>query len=286
VSDVVRQLVYFRPQRPGLDPDRVVVFDRATSVDTRFEKRWLFHTSGEPIVNGTGQARVPVRNGDGTGKWTYAGATVVSSTNTVDGSNGRTFLTPLLPAGRTIVKVGGPNAAGQPWQMDSHEFESPFGIITPRYGVPTPEQEQYIGRYRVEIIPSVSALSDVFLNVVEVTDAGTNTPTAAVLLPSSGLAAARVGDRIAAFNRLSTNVTTGEITLDVGGTYGIHFADLTPGGEYEVTVAGTASLKTASTAGTLYLRETLNAGARIALRATGNVVQLPPAPANVRLVAQ
>ena len=53
VSEVVREMVYFRPENPGVDSDRVVVLDRATTTDTRFEKRWLFHTSGEPMVNGS-----------------------------------------------------------------------------------------------------------------------------------------------------------------------------------------------------------------------------------------
>ena len=46
VSEVVRQLVYFRVPSPGAGSDYVVVFDRATATDTKFEKRWLFHSIG------------------------------------------------------------------------------------------------------------------------------------------------------------------------------------------------------------------------------------------------
>lgn len=283
VSSVVRQLVYFRPQTPGVDPDLVVVFDRATTTDLKFEKRWLFHTSGEPIVNGSETAGQPVRNGSGAGKWSYASATRVTSTNTVNGSNGRTFLTPLLPANRTIVKVGGPNAQGQSWQTDSHEFESPYGIITPRYGVPSAETEQYIGRYRVEIIPSLPSLRDVFLNVVEVTDANVASPTEATAL-SGSLVAVRVGKRIAAFGRISESVVSGDFTVDRAGTYRIHMSDLAPLTEHAFTVAGVDTTVTTTAAGTLYLERTVSAGTVVAVRRTGPLPPPPATPTNVRVV--
>ena len=285
VSDVVRQLVYFRPATPGVDADRVIVFDRTTTTNTRFEKRWLFHTSGEPSVNGSVTVGRPIRAGSGAGKWTYTGATRVTATNTVNGSNGRTFLTPLLPSSRTIVKVGGPNGSGTPWRPDSHEYEDALGLTheanTPRDA----DTAQYVGSYRVEVIPSTPALTDVFLNVVEVTDSSASAPSATVLLSGTGLVAARVGNRIAAFNRVSADVTTGDFTVDAAGSYGVHIADLTPGREYEVTVGGGVTTVAASSAGTIYLQQSLAAGTRIALRATGVVVTTAPAPpANVRIV--
>jgi hypothetical protein len=286
VSEVVRQVVYFRPTNIGVDPDRVVVFDRATTTDTKFEKRWLFHTSAEPLVNGSVTPGIPVRNGSGAGKWTYAGATRVTATNTVNGSNGRVFLTPLLPASRTIVKVGGPNAAGVSWQTDSHEYEDPLGFLNKGNVILEPDKGQYVGQYRVEIIPSTPALTDVFLNVVEVGNASVTAPLPTTVLPSTGLVAARVGDRIAVFNRVSSAVTTGDLTVDISGDYGINIADLYPNRDYEVTISGSVTTKTASAAGTLYLRESLAAGARISLRAIGGTVASTPpaAPTNLRVV--
>jgi hypothetical protein len=284
VSEVVRQLVYFRPATPGSGSDYVVVFDRATTTDVKYEKRWLFHTSGEPIVNGTVTPGEPVRNGTGEGKWTYTAATLVTATNTVNGSNGRSFLTPLLPTGRRIVKVGGPNGQGQSWQTDSHEFESPFGVIYPRYGVPNADQEQHIGRYRVEIIPTVLALKDVFMNVVEVTDANVPTPMAAVALSGNELVAARVANRIAAFARNTDSLTTGDFTIDQAGTYRIHLADLSPATQYQITVAGSPVTLTTSVAGTLYVERTVSAGASVVVQRTGPLPQPPSAPSNVRIV--
>jgi hypothetical protein len=285
VHETVRQLVYFRTPTPGVGSDYVVVFDRATSTDVKYEKRWLFHTSGEPMVDGAASAGQPVRNGSGEGKWTYTGASRVTATNTVNESNGRTFLTPLLPASRKIVKVGGPNSKGQSWQTDSHEFESPFGIITPRYGVPDAETEQYMGRYRVEIIPTTPSLKDVFLNVVEVTDAGVAAPTPTAALSGSDFVAARVGSRIAAFSRNTDAVVTGDFTVDQGGAYRIHVADLSPSTEYQVTVAGNPFTMTSSAAGTLYLEREVAAGGRIALQRTGSAGQIPAQPTNVRILS-
>jgi hypothetical protein len=77
VSEVVRQMVYFRPSQPGTDPVRLVIFDRATTTNTKFEKEWLFHTAAEPMVNGTATNGQPVRGGHGNGHVTYTGATRV-----------------------------------------------------------------------------------------------------------------------------------------------------------------------------------------------------------------
>jgi hypothetical protein len=285
VSEVVRELVYFRPATPGSSPDRVVIFDRTATTETRFEKRWMLHTATEPSVDGSVQVGVPVRNGSGLGKWTYTGATRVTATNTINGSNGRTFLTPLLPSGRRIVKVGGPNGSGQSWQADSHEYEDPFGVTHKGNAPMNADTAQYIPQYRVEIIPTATALADVFLNVVEVANASAPAPTPAVLLSATGLVGVRVGDRIAVFNRLSGDVASGDVTVDVGGTYGIHFGGLFPSREYEVSIGGVVSGQPASSAGTLYLRQVVAAGTRIALRATGTVVGVAPAaPANLRVV--
>lgn len=284
VASMVRQLLYFRPERQGVDADVLIVLDRATTTDVRFEKRWLFHTSGEPFVNGTETAGQPVRNGSGEGKWSYAGATRITATNTVNGSNGRTFLTPLLPSARRIVKVGGPNSRGQSWEVDSHEFESPFGIITPRYGVPDVDTEQYIGRYRIEIIPAADALTDVFLNVIEVADANVSAPAAAVTLASgASTVAARVGSRIAVFNRQQASLATGAFTVDQGGTFKIHVADLSPAAEYRVDVGGNTFTATASSAGTLYFERSVAPGTAVTIERVG-VAGAPEAPTGVRLL--
>jgi hypothetical protein len=237
------------------------------------------------MVDGSVSAGQPVRNGSGAGKWTYTGASRVTATNTVNGSNGRTFLTPLLPTGRRIVKVGGPNAAGQSWQTDSHEYETPFGAIVPRYSPPTAESEQYVGRYRLEIIPTTPSLRDVFLNVIEVNDASAGAPSPTAALSGNDMAAARVGNRIAAFSRSTDSVATGDFTVDQAGTFRIHISDLSPATEYQITVGGNPVTLTASTAGTLYFERSVSAGTRISINRTGPVAVLPPAaPSNVRIV--
>ena len=84
------------------------------------------------------------------------------------------------------------------WILTSskHRSVSSCRGICPR----TQETEQYVGRYRVEIIPTNPSLRDVFLNVIEVTDAGVSAPAPAASLSGTDMAAARVGNRIAAFS--------------------------------------------------------------------------------------
>ena len=183
------------------------------------------------------------------------------------------------------MKVGGPNASGRSWQEDSHEYEDAYGV-THKGNVPRNEDTgQYVGQYRIEIIPTTPSLSDVFLTVVEVGNANMAMPSAAMALQSIDLVGARVGNRIAVFNRASGEIGSGEVTVDAAGAFGIHISDLTPNAEYEITVGGSRSIHSASTAGTLYLQQTLMAGTRIALRATGSAAVAPQtAPANVRYV--
>lgn len=284
ISSYVRQFVYLRPTRPGIDSDRVIVFDRVTATDTKFEKNWLFHTSTEPTVNGIEAVGVPVRNGSGAGKRSYSGATLITASNTLHGSNGKTFLTPLLPSARVVVKVGGPNAAGQSWQQDSHEFEDSYGVITPRYAAPSSETEPYVGQYRVEVIPAVPALSETFLNVIEVGEAALQAPAPTTLVNGTAFVGARVADRIVMFGRAGNAISGGEFLADAAGTFRVHIADLVPYGEYDVTVGAATTRRVASSAGTLYFEATLGLGTRVALQGTGTVLYNPPrAPSNVRI---
>lgn len=247
VRTFTRQFVYFRPASSG-ESDRLVVFDRAESVDARLEKRWLLHTSAEPRIGGLESVERP-------GKWIYAGAREITVTNTQAGSNGRLFVTSLLPAVKEIVKIGGPG----------HEFEDPFGVNADEdYH---PDKAQYVGQYRVEVIPRERREQDVFLHVLEATDADRPSPTEVELLSERRAVAVRIGDRIAVFNESEAPFDEAEFEVTNPGSYRLLVGDLAPGSGYSLEFAGGRADIMAGEAGAAYLSLSVSQGnARLRLR--------------------
>lgn len=265
VRSFTRQFVYFRPTRPG-ESDRMVIFDRAESTDPRYEKRWLLHPTGTPQVDGSG---VQEREG----RWSYRDAGLVTTTNTADASFGRLFARTLLPLSRRIVKIGGPG----------HEFEDPYGVNDPEVYVSG--KVQYIGTYRIEVIPSAPNTKDVFLHVLEATDADVTSPSPTSRLEGTGFVGARVGRRIAAFSREETVLESGDVVIDEPGAYRVLLCDLRPGVEYEI---GVGARQMASPAGTVYLDVSVTTpNTRLTVRSTGvRLGQPPSAPGDIRMTGE
>jgi hypothetical protein len=286
VALFTRQLVYFRRTSEKAS-DRIVVFDRTRTTDTKYEKRWLLHPVGNLAIDGTERL-------EREGKWVYTGANRLTGTNTTGGSNGRMFWTPLLPSNRVLVKIG-----GRPTGTDytkGHDFEDPYGNQS--YGnlqgsVLRRLEAQYVGEYRVEVRPAIKQLNDVFLNVLEAGDAGLADASSTSTLSGNGVSGARVGDRIAIFSEQEGRLNTGSVSIDRGGSYRVFIADLIPGGEYDIN--GSRRI-TATAAGTAYFPfDAPGAGSQLEFRATGSVRPASPAmllrpgvapmaPTNVRIV--
>jgi hypothetical protein len=261
-----RQMVYFRPDS-GAEPDQVIIFDRTRTTSTQFEKRWLLHTAAEPMVNGS---EVLEREG----KWRYSGATMIQATNTANGSSSQLYVHPLLPLARRVVKIGG---AG-------HEFEDPYGLNDIN-GAKGAMDRQYVGTYRIEIIPDTPALNDVFLTVLEATNVGA-LATPAARLNGTGMTGARIGNRLAVFSMTESSVTSGSFVVDAPGDYDAVICDLVPRGEY--SVAGRTL--TASDSGTIHLNLSIvGSGTPVSVSATGSVAPAPAtapaAPSGLKIVA-
>jgi hypothetical protein len=240
VRRFTRQFVYFRPRAAG-ESDRVVVFDRVATTDARFEPRWLLHTAGNPQIDGDERS---VREGE----WQYSGASLITATNSTDGSSGRLFARTLLPARRTVVKIGGPG----------HEFEDPYGdsdtkTVNKRDAV----SKQYSGEYRVEVRAAAGSTDELFLHVLEAVDATTAAATPAGLLNGSTLVGARVGDHLAIFNRREGAIADGQIAIDRPGTYRVLISDLGAGSTYDLRLDGRVVTRTATAAGTIYFDATV-----------------------------
>lgn len=178
-------------------PGALIVFDRIKSSDASFKKTWLLHTKDVPTVDGNRSVAMV----------------------TDDGYNGRIVLDTLLPEkDNTSISVveGG---EGDAWVNGTNYFAKVVeGGLNEG------------GGSRIEISPKAAANEDIFLNVMQVSDAdGT------VILPTQKIetdthAGVVISDRVVLFakqrDRMSDDISF-EISAD--GKYQITVADCAEG---------------------------------------------------------
>jgi hypothetical protein len=257
----------------------VVVFDRATVLNTRFEKNWRMPLAGQPqFANGT-SAPGPSRGPDGTARRTHStNTTLLTATNRLYGADSKLWFTPMLPASRDVVVGQAPQEA-----RGFFVFEDPYGRSAIDGQTPM-NHEATAAPWRIEVVSATGNLTDVFLNVIEVGDSGAaQSPTEQIR--GDRFAGARIGNRIAVFGASSDRETNGSFVVPTAGAYRILIAGLQPGAEFDVTVGGATQRVSAGATGTLYLDQAVAANTTVTLRGTGVVAPLPPAPPqNVRIV--
>lgn len=166
ISDYKRSMVFMDLFDQDY-PAAFVVFDKVTSTNKEFKKKWLLHSVEEPEVNGT--------------------TTVISRTK--EGYNGKLVNKTMLPSSFTIDKVGG---AGYESYVDGVNYlsEDKAGISS----------EQ--GEWRIELSPKSAATNDVFLNAMYVTDYDRNLPELPMYQESAGgFVGVTVKDRMVMFAR-------------------------------------------------------------------------------------
>jgi heparin/heparan-sulfate lyase len=134
---VIRQLLF-------LPPDHFVVFDRVSSTNPGYDKRWLLHTAAEPRVK--------------------------SDEFQTDHWGGRLFCRTLFPENAELNKIGGP---GKQFWSDGRNWALPEL---------TPDDWNYknmnwldnshdlFGQWRIEVTPDKSNTDDIFLHLIQVGD--------------------------------------------------------------------------------------------------------------------
>jgi heparin/heparan-sulfate lyase len=158
VSLFTREMVY-------LKPDIFVVFDRVTATSASYKKRWLLHSVNEPTVSG--------------------------DTVTVQEGSSRLFVKSLLPAPRTITKVGG----------SGHQFDV-NGTNYPPSQTVTPD----MGAWRFEVSPTVDAQEHQFLHVLYVCGSGTSSMPEARLVEGEAMVGVEVAGHVVMFSRTGAMV--------------------------------------------------------------------------------
>jgi len=145
---------------------------KATSAS--YTKRWLLHTVNEPVVSG--------------------------DTVTITEGSSRLFVKSLLPAPRTITKVGG----------TGHQFDV-NGVNYP----PSQSWTADMGAWRIEVSPGSSATEHLFLHVLHATSSSVTSMPAVSLVEGEDMVGVEVGSHVVMFSR--TGATIDSETYEYGG---------------------------------------------------------------------
>lgn len=229
LSSFVRQMVYLLPATVS-DPVRIFMHDRITKIDTKYESVCAIATlAADPSFDDGSPSAGPSRGSQGTtGKTHSTTTTGLTATNNINGATNRTFVTPLLPSSRDVIKIG--------YGLDGDEFpayyENHWGVLcydaqplTSGGGV---KKHTASARYRIEVVPSSSALTENFLNVIEVAPSTSATKSTTAAITGSGFEGARCGNGAAVFGSDGISKTSGSFTLPASFSGKLIVAGLSP----------------------------------------------------------
>ena len=222
VSNVTRQLMYLE------DADILVVFDRVTSTNPAYKKKWLLHTPNKFV----GGSEVVARGSADNGIVVVDGASIAGNTMTMTNGGGKLFLQMLTPRRYTVNKVGGPDYRYYV-EDDGNDADGYDG--TNHNGGYTEQAWNDYGNWRIEVSPKDPSMFDTFLGVLSPRASTVGSVDTATLLSDSPLATImQVGSHIVGFG------THGQIGSDVkyrlpsGGAYNHLVVDLLPDQLYRV----------------------------------------------------
>ena len=219
-AENVRRSFVFLNHKSNEIPGTLIVLDKVVSTNASFRKTWLLHTQNEPVIN----------------------KNIISAINTDDGRNGKLFNTVLLPEpeNQDIQKIGG---EGKEYWSDGKNW----GTVT----------QEDAGTWRIELSPVKSALSDNFLNVIQVMDAGYNPKNQNIIKTYSDngeYIAVLVSDRIVSEQlALGKNEKTIKFTIgDKNTNYKVLITDLKSGKWKALASDGERHFNVSETSGTIY----------------------------------
>jgi heparin/heparan-sulfate lyase len=168
VQQVQRSFVFVNLFDPTV-PAVLAVFDRVRSARPEFKKFWLLHSMEEPEVEAAG----------------------FSVARTVPGESGKLVNAVLLPeAGNAdIEKIGGP---GKEFWVFGENYPS---------GPRDEGRSEETGAWRVQISPKAPAETDLFLNVMQVTDRQEGQARPVERVEGDRVIGFRVADRAVVFSK-------------------------------------------------------------------------------------
>ncbi len=238
VSGVTRQLMYLS------GADVLIVFDRVTSTDPSYRKKWLLHTPNKFV----GGAETVLRGSATDGIIAVDGDSIAGNMLTMTNGGGKLFLQTLCPTSYVVHKVGG---TGHRYYVedDGNDLDGYDGANHDDYAEVA--WHDY-GDWRVEIMPAEPAAFDVFLNVLSPRSSSTSSVAAAELLTSGpAVTAAKIGTDVVAFGTGGPIAGDAAYSLPAGGTFSHLVVDLAAGGFYRIDAGDNALGLFANEAGVL-----------------------------------
>ena len=182
-------------------PAVLIVHDYVVSSNATFKKTWLLHCVQEPTFNGN----------------------VTTLVRNEKGYNGKLVNTTLLPlsSNTRLTKIGG---AGNEFTVGGVNY--PQSISN--------SNNSWDGAiWRVELSPVTASQTDVFLNVMQVTDADNNTLLPVESVETTRMTGAMIGDRMVLFSK-NGSLENLPINLKINGSVKVLITDLEKG-NWEVT---------------------------------------------------
>jgi len=230
VNRFQREFIYLRPETTG-GSDYIVMYDRVGVVSSDFSgenTKLLFHTLGEPMVNGTAQSI-------SLGETLYSGADLAIATS----GNGKLFIKTILPKNCYIRKVGGrENKAfwvfdgNYDWHWDTSENQ------------PRPNnnfEDTPYGEWRLELEPPDTALDHNFLTLLYPSSSSTTTMPETTTIEGNGMSGLEIVDQTLNRVVLFSSDTTGEsptgvitYTCEQGKLSDHILVDLVPSTQYKM----------------------------------------------------
>lgn len=165
VSGYERSFMFLNLKEENV-PAALVVFDRVESSKASFKKTWLLHTKNAPEVNGNRIAIEVTGNGYG----------------------GRLTLDALLPKADNLSVSVTEGGEGDAWVNGTNYFASVL-----------PGRINEGGGSRIEISPKAEQKEDFFLNVIQVSDAGSDFSYDVTPIETNTHAGAVISDRVVLF---------------------------------------------------------------------------------------
>lgn len=202
-------------------PAALIVFDKIDSSSISYKKTWLLHGLEEPEINGSRTVF----------KRTY------TSPIRPTGYNGKLTVDTLLPRSSNIQKVGG----------DEMGY---FTVNGKNYDAkPFKSQTDEGKTWRIEVSPQSGALTDYFLNVMQVSDADKENYLPVELVESELFYGAKISDRVVTFSKSAKRVGSNfSIKVSGSGDYQYTLCDI-EAGTYSVSVGGKTQLVKATEEG-------------------------------------
>ena len=202
VSTHKRAFVFLTLSSPsqggGEIPAVLIVYDYVVSSNASFKKTWLLHCVQEPTFNDN----------------------VTTIIRDQKGYNGKLVNTTLLPlSGNTsLTKVGG----------IGNEF-TVGGVYYPQSMVNS--NNSWDGAiWRVELSPKTASQTDVFLNVMQVTDADNNNLLPVEAIETTQMTGVQIGDRIVLFSKNGNLInSTVNLNIEDNKTFKVLITDIEKG---------------------------------------------------------